>query len=162
MPFRIFKRPFRSCEPTYEITKANFRKFILQVAKIFTAVKHLLGTRVPFRNFKNQFRSCETSCEPRCKITSKLQKYQPSFKCLFKPRIFLFFISHNHFNLRKSPLSYEAQKSQRILSKGSLEDVRLKKTTPRTSTYPLEHEPLHFSHGQDEKSPNLVSINSQH
>ncbi|RVX10716.1 hypothetical protein CK203_018373 [Vitis vinifera] len=35
---------------------------------------------------------------------------------------------------------------QLTLSKGSPEDVRLKKNTPRTSAYPLE--PLHFNHGQ--------------
>ena len=38
----------------------------------------------------------------------------------------------------------------------------LKRTIPHTSAYPLEHEPLHFSHGQDERSLSRVSISSQH
>ena len=162
VPFRIFKSQFHSCEPTCEILRAKFRKFISQLVKIFVAAKHLLSTRMPFRNFKNQFHSGKSSCEPSCEITSNLQKYQPSFKCLFKPMIFSFFISHNHFNLRKNPLSCETQKSQRNLSKRSPKVVRLKRTIPRTSAYLLEHEPLHFSHGQDERSPNPVSISSKH
>ena len=136
------------------ILKAKFCKFTIQV------VKHLLNTRVPFRNFKIQFYSCESSCKPSCKITSNLRKYQPSFKFLFKPLVLSFFISHNHFNLRKSPPSGEAQKFQRISSKGNPKVVRLKRTTPRTSAYPVEHEPLHFIHGQDERSPNPISMNS--
>ena len=108
VPFLIFKSQFHNYEPTCEILKAKFRKFTIQVAKIFAYAKHLLSTRVPFCNFKIQFRNCESSCEPSCEITSKLQKYQPSFKCLFKPLIFSFFISHNHFNFRKSPPSCEA------------------------------------------------------
>ena len=181
VPFRIFKSQFRSCEPTCEILKAKFRKFILQVAKIFAAAKHLLGTCVPFRNSKIQFCNYESSCEPSCEITSKLQnslqvaksppsceitsklrKYQPSFKFIFKPLILSIFISHSHFNLRKSPPSCKAQKSQRILSKENPKVVRLKRTILRTSVYPLEHKPLHFSHGQDKRSPNPISISSQY
>ena len=148
--------------PTCEILKAKFHKFILQVAKIFAAAKHLLGTCVPFRNSKIQFCNYESSCEPSCEITSKLRKYQPSFKFIFKPLILSIFISHSHFNLRKSPPSCKAQKSQRILSKENPKVVRLKRTILRTSVYPLEHKPLHFSHGQDKRSPNPISISSQH
>ena len=109
---------------------------------------------------QNPIRSYKSSCKPTCEITSNLRKYQPSFKFLFKHLILSFFISHSHSNLRKSPPSCEAQKFHRIPSKGSLEVVRLKKTTPHTSAYPVEHEPLHFSHGQDKRSPSRVSISS--
>ena len=40
--------------------------------------------------------------------------------------------------------------------------MHLKKTTLHTSAYPVEHKPLHFSHGQDERSLSRVSISSQH
>ena len=95
-------------------------------------------------------------------IQANLRKYKSSFKFLFKPLIFSFFISHSHYKLRKSPTSCEAQKFQSIPSIGSPEVVGLKKTIPRTSAYPVEHEPLHFSHGQDERSLNRISISSQH
>ena len=168
MPFLIFKSPFCSCEPSCKILKAKFCKFSLQVVKIFATAKHPLGTRVPFCILKTQFCCCEISCELGCEITFKLRnglklrKCQSSFKGLFKPLFFSIFVSHSHFNLRKSSSSCEIQELERTLSKRSLEHVRLKKTTPRTSAYPLEHEPLHFSHGQDERSPNPVSISSQH
>ncbi|KAL6327913.1 hypothetical protein AAG906_027323 [Vitis piasezkii] len=60
------------------------------------------------------------------------------------------------------PPSCETQKFHSIPSIGSPEVVHLKKTTPRTSAYPVEHEPLHFSHGQDERSLSRVSISLQH
>ena len=141
---------FRSCETPPRHTCATS-----QLQKPISQLRNKLRTRL--RNHL-QLVKWPSSCE----ITFKLQKCQPLFKCLFKPLIFSIFISHSHFNLRKSSPSCETQKSQRILSKGSLEDMCLKKTTPRTSAYPLEHEPLHFSHGQDERSPNLVSISSKH
>ena len=91
----------------------------------------------------------------RINLRTNLRKYQPSFKFLFKPLILAFFILHSHSKLRSPKIS---------------EDPLHRKTRSRASEkdhsahlrVPYGHEPLHFSHGQDEKSPSRISISSQH
>ena len=113
VPFRIFKSPFRSCEPSCEILKAKFHKFSLQVVKIFTAAKHPLGTcaishlQSPISQLRNELwtrlrNHLQVAKWPSsCEMAFKLRKGQPSFKRLFKPLIISNFILHNNFNLRK-------------------------------------------------------------
>ena len=99
--FASLKANFTAANQLAKSSKPKFRKFTIQLVKIFIAAKHFVGTHVLFCNLKIQFRNCEPSCE----ITSNLRKCQSSFKFLFKPFILSFLISHSHSNLRSPKIS---------------------------------------------------------
>nr|CAN74379.1 hypothetical protein VITISV_013672 [Vitis vinifera] len=108
--------------------------------------KHLLGTRVPFRKFKIQFRNCEPTCEilkaKFRKSTFQLAKHLlgtcvPFRNFKIKFRSCESTCEPTCENTNPTP-SCEAQKFQRIPSIGRPEVVRLKRTTPRTSAYPMD------------------------
>ena len=152
VPFCIFKSLFHSCEPSYEILKAKFRKISLQVAKIFAVAKHLLGTRVPFHNFKNQFRSCETSCKLSCKNTSNLRnglqvaKSPPSCENINRRLNFYLNLWFSHFSFR-TPLKVTKKPS--------------KLRSPKISKDPLHWKPKSCASEEDHSAHLRVPCGTQ-
>ena len=108
VPFRKFKIPFHSCEPTCEILKAKFRKSTIQLAKIFTTYETPPSHTCAISQLQNPISQLRIKLRtnlqngPTCEITSNLRKYQPSFKFLFKPLILSFFILYSTPTCKKT------------------------------------------------------------
>ena len=154
--------------PTWEILKAQIRNSTIQLAKIFASCESTSRNMCVISQVQNPFLQPVNQLVNQVAklgnlwIPGNLRKCQPSFKFLFKPLMSSIFILHSHSKLRKALSSWETQKSRAFPPLEALRSCVWRESTSAHPTRTLWNTsqaiPLHFSHGQDKKSPSRVSI----